>query len=122
MFFRKAFFTVGFALVSAGLVHAATLYTPVVEPTGDEFVRCWISNVSEKTNVVTIQIITSNGDAYEPMEQEIAPGAAASHTSVNDPGPVYCRFDVNGNKQNFRASACRLIIADGSCIEIIPGY
>ena len=98
------------SLVLAGAVHAATLFTPPLVPEGNNLLDCYLTNVSDKTHAVTIEVLNREGDAVVPtVEATLNPGeervATAQASDSPTDAPRYCKFVVEGGRTNYRASA-----------------
>jgi hypothetical protein len=111
---RKQIFTVAilFGLViMTGASHAATLFTPPLVPEGDNQLDCYLVNVSNKFREATIEVLNRDGEVLKAVDVELKPGAEEVATVESDELPRYCKFIVQGNRHDFRASI--LVRKDG---------
>jgi hypothetical protein len=114
---RKRIFTVAFLLslvLVAGAPHAATLFTPPLVPEGDNQLDCYLVNVSDKLREATIEVLNRDGEVLKSVDVELYPGAEEVATVEADELPRYCKFVVNGDKYDFRASILVRKDSDGS--------
>jgi hypothetical protein len=99
-------------ITAAGsLVHAdAVLYTPPVSNPAhrSQGARCAIVNLSIDTRTITIEAMIAGGGGPGAITVQVLAG-----DSVSVPFPVcgegcdiYCRFSVQGDKHEYRASLC----------------
>jgi hypothetical protein len=97
-----------------GLATAAVLVTPPVQPVGDQRIQCGIVNTASAERTVTISWIDEDGNVVTSTgELTLAPGGAYSiYTSFAI--ERYCRFDVQGVKDAYRA---HLVVIDASTGE-----
>ena len=94
-----------------GLVYAAELYTPPLVDTTSSFLgmKCNIVNVSDKSRTVTIEVREGGSGAAHSTTNYIPPGGGMF---LNFPAActngctIYCKFSVQGNKHEYRASIC----------------
>jgi hypothetical protein len=106
----------GFCLLAIfafnGPVYAdAELYTPpITDPhSAGELITCSIVNVSDKSRTVTIEVRDGGSGAASSTTNYIPPGGGMF---LDFPGPctngctIYCKFSVQGNKHEYRASIC----------------
>jgi len=96
-------------LLAGGSAQAAdTLFTAPLVPEGASLLDCYIVNVSNKTRSVVIQVFNRAGGLLESVPATLAPGEerVATVPASDDPSeaPRYCKFELNGNKSEFRAS------------------
>lgn len=111
----------------SGVSGAATLFTPPLEidfaDSTDVSLVCTVTNVSNKSREITIDIINIDGVSITSVTDMVAPGARLGAVQGSDNGtatPSHCKFDIsNGKKSSVRASACIFQTGIG-CISALP--
>ena len=95
------------AIVIAANANAAVLSTAPVNWTG-EFLYCTIANTSNRPVEYTIDVVTVNGTVEDTASGTIGPHSLAAPGVSGGSGTRtdYCRFTVNTDKGNVRASYC----------------
>jgi len=114
---RKRIFTVALLLdlvLGVGAIHAATLFTPPLVPGGDNQLDCYLVNVSDTLRKATIEVLNRDGEVLKSVDVELYPGAEEVATVEADELPRYCKFVVDGDKDQFRASILVRKDSDGS--------
>jgi hypothetical protein len=106
----------GFCLLAIfafnGPVYAdAELYTPPITdpPNAGLDSTCSIVNVSDKSRTVTIEVREGGGGAANSTTNYIPPGGGMFldfPASCTNGCTIYCKFSVQGNKHEYRASIC----------------
>lgn len=96
-------------MLAVGAAQAATLFTPPLVPDGVNQLDCYIINVSDKERTVTIEVRNREGETVlPPVTVTLQPGeervAVAPASDVPSDAPRYCKFIVEGNPSNYRAS------------------
>ena len=110
-----------------GISNAATLFTPPLEvdfaDSPDVSLVCTVTNVSQSSRQITIDIININGVSINTVTDTVDPGARLGAVQSSDNGtatPSHCKFDIkNGKKSSVRASACIFQVGIG-CISALP--
>ena len=95
--------------------HADKLFTPTLWAVNPDSLACNLTNVSHKTRIVRVRIIT-NGEVLLRSEKiPLAPRHTTDHFVAGLPngGPIYCEFTVEGRKKHFRGAA-KLFHGDNS--------
>ena len=106
-------------LVATGTGHAVTLFSPPLVPEGDNFLDCYLVNVSEVPRDVTIQVFSRDGVVVETVETTLDPGEEDVARALSSQNPRYCKFVVEGKKSYYRASI--LVRQDGvGAISALP--
>ena len=106
-------------LVATGTGHAVTLFSPPLVPEGDNFLDCYLVNVSEVPRDVTIQVFSRDGVVVETVETTLDPGEEDVARAQSGQNPRYCKFVVEGKKSYYRASI--LVRQDGvGAISALP--
>jgi hypothetical protein len=103
---RHACLVVLFTLGLTTAAQAAELFTPALFPELTDVLMCEIVNVSTRTQTVRIRVIDSNGTLHSDSgDVDLAAGRVTGRGVFGQPiqGSGYCRFTVEGNKNNFRA-------------------
>jgi hypothetical protein len=108
-----------FALViAARAAQADTLFTAPLFPDGDNLLDCYVVNVSYKTRDVLIQVFNRDGDPLATVPATLDPGQerVATVQANTDPAlaPRYCKFEVEGGRSHYRASALVRELGRGS--------
>src|SRR5262249_40509467 len=96
---------------------ATTIFTPPVIPDDDGDFFCLVTNVSDRTLTVTIEVLDMNGRASRhigfvvpPLQTRAAPGHGASNDRL-------CRVTVDGARSAIRASV--EVLSSSSAIEAV---
>lgn len=92
------------ALALTGVAHAATLVSPPLVPEGNNFLDCYLVNVSDSPRAVIIQVFSREGTVIEEVETTLDPGEEDVARATSPEQPRYCKFIVDGTRQEFRAS------------------
>lgn len=104
---------------------AATLSSPpfAVNRQGDQ-IACQIANVSSRARTVRIRVIDNFGNVTLDAGTQLLGAAqvakARSVASISSDGVAYCRFDVQGSRDNFRAAAAIYDVNPDHDTLIIP--
>jgi hypothetical protein len=94
-----------------------TLATPPLVPDGNSQLDCYIINVSKKDRYVTIEALDRAGEVKASWEGSLEPGTEAVAIAKALPapaGPRSCRFVVEGQAKDFRASGLVVVPGLGS--------
>ena len=121
---RSLFLTPLLVLALVTSSHAATLYTPPLSWSliaGSLAFRCEIVNVASGPREVRAQVIT---DAATTVADSgvvlLAPNGTLTQDYTTFGGDrTYCRFDVQGGRKKFRASACTYSVSDEGCVASV---
>ena len=89
----------------------AELYTPPITdpPDAGLLTTCSIVNVSDKSRTVTIEVREGGQGAAHSTTNYIPPGGGMFldfPAACTDGCTIYCKFFVQGNKHEYRASIC----------------
>lgn len=114
----RRFLAAGVIAVSlVKVASAATIFTPPVIPDDDGDFFCLVTNVSDRTLTVTIEVFDMNGGASRhigftvpPLQTRAAPGHGASNDRL-------CRVTVDGARSTIRASV--EVLSSSSAIEAV---
>jgi len=116
---KKLALVVVLGLAMTGTGYAVTLFSPPLVPEGDNFLDCYLVNVSNAPRDVTIQVFNRDGVAVETVETTLAPGQEDVARALSNQNPRYCKFEVEGKKSYYRASI--LVRQDGvGAISALP--
>jgi hypothetical protein len=91
-------------LALGGGAHAATLVSPPLVPEGNNFLDCYLVNVSPEPRAVIIQVFSREGTVIEEVETTLGPGQEDVARATAPELPRYCKFIVDGTRQEFRGS------------------
>jgi hypothetical protein len=98
-----------------------TLWTPPLIPAGDNTeIDCYIINVSKKPRFVVIDALDRDGKkVVDTWSGVVLPGHEEVNKARASVKPRSCRFIVEGNASQFRASG--LVVLDGvGSISALP--
>lgn len=102
-----------FHVILIGPVYAdAELYTPPISnpPNGGLDSTCSIVNVSDKLRTVKIEVLDGSGTTPASTTTNDIPSGAGMFLDFPQPCTngcvIYCKFSVQGNKHEYRASIC----------------
>ncbi len=104
-----------------GTAQAGRLHAGPLVPGGDSLFSCIVTNVSEKTFEVLIEILDINGIVVEDTMPLLAPGETFLRSEVTSASPRICRFTVPGSRGNVRGVAAIFIIGQGF-ISAVPAH
>jgi hypothetical protein len=93
----------GLILVT-GAAQAVTLITPPLVPLGKNQLDCYLINVSNEVREATIEVLNRKGEALRSAPVTLEPGAEDVVRVDADELPRYCKFIVDGERVDFRAS------------------
>lgn len=87
--------------------HADRLFTPTLWAVQPDALACNLTNVSRRTRTVRVRIITNGKVLLESERFRLSPRHTADHfvEGLQDGGPIYCEFTVEGDKKHFRGAA-----------------
>lgn len=118
----------GFLLSIAAEIHAASFFSPPMNvKSGDLDLVCSIVNVSSGEKAVRIRIFNDNGQqAFDTGNTLLGGGGVESvrlPSGVATTAMQYCRFDVEGRKAGYRASAAlRRHSGDEDVVVVVPEW
>lgn len=104
-------------LALAATADAATLFTPPLSHQvwfGTE-VSCRLVNVADRPTKVRIQSINRNGNVDNDSGAILVQPHEIVQVRTEGSGRSYCRFDVMGNPDRVRASACKFDFIQDRC-------
>lgn len=85
---------------------STTLFTPPVAPDGSTWLDCYLTNVSDQPREATIYVLNKNGQqVVPPVTITLAAGEEGVSRADSPLAPRYCKFVVQGHKNDFRGSA-----------------
>lgn len=115
--------TIALALLGLSVTaHAATLFTPPLSHQvwfGTE-VSCKLVNVADEPTKVRIKSIDRNGNVDNDSGRIIVQPHEIVQVRSEGSGRSYCRFDVSGNADRVRASACKFDFIRDRCTGTLP--
>lgn len=88
----------------AGAAHAAVLVSPPLVAEGDNLFDCYLVNVGARPRAVTIEVFNRDGQVVATVKTTLDAGQEDVARATSDLVPRYCRFTVQGDRRNFRAS------------------
>jgi len=91
-----------------------TLSTPPLVPDGNSQLDCYIINVGKKDRYVAIDALDRNGNVVASWDGTIEPGTEEVAIAKASAGPRSCRFVVEGQSKDFRASGLVVVPGIGS--------
>ena len=102
--------------------HADTLFTPTLWAVDPDALACNLTNVGRKTRSVRVRIITNGEVLLESERIRLAPRHTTDHfvNGLEDGGPIYCEFTVEGSKKHFRGAAKLFHAPNSSDFVAIP--
>ncbi len=118
--FRIIIATVMLVLVPAFAASAADIFSPAVSVlTATQLFQCLIVNVGSGTEFVEIHVFNASGTEIGNLSRTLGPGEVGGFDiSFSLLGYAYCKFIVQGSKNNFRAS---IVLRDGlSILAALP--
>lgn len=111
----------GMSLLLGGLASSADageLITPAFNRESPDVLRCIATNLGQHARAVTVEFINADGVVvFSTANPSLAPRAVFD-VSDQAGGARYCRFDVEGSKNSWRALAC--IALEDRCHVTIP--
>lgn len=121
--------TMASALIAATLflassAPAATLFTPPLSFQtwfGTEIV-CKITNVADTESKVRVRSIRQNGRTDDDSGAVVLRPHQTIEAASSGSGRSYCRFDVQGDADRVRASACTVDVPGQRCVGIVEAY
>ena len=114
MIFKMLLIT-GF-LVLCVSAHADMLYTPTLWAVKPDALACNLTNVSSKTRNVKVRIINNGKVLLRSERIRLAPRHTTDHfvEGLDEGGPIYCEFSVEGDKKHFRGAAKLFVFPNSS--------
>src|SRR5690349_18690530 len=94
--------------------NTTTLQTPPLVPDGNSQMDCYIINVSKKPRYVVIDALDRPGTVVATWTGVLNPGTEAVAIAKAIEGPRSCRFEVEGQAKDFRASGLVVVPGVGS--------
>src|SRR5262249_40664067 len=94
--------------------NTTTLQTPPLVPDGNSQMDCYIINVSKRPRYVTIDALDRPGTVVATWNGVLNPGTEAVAIAKAIEGPRSCRFEVEGQAKDFRASGLVVVPGVGS--------
>jgi hypothetical protein len=91
-----------------------TLSTPPLVPDGNSQLDCYIINVGKKDRYVSIDALDRAGNVVASWDGVIEPGTEEVAIAKASAGPRSCRFVVDGQGKDFRASGLVVVPGIGS--------
>src|SRR5919201_5362341 len=102
---RKNLVASSLILFLCGAAQADTLFTPPLFDGGSDAFECELANVSSGDRVVRIQIINADGIALSDSGDFILPAGRSDFVALSQTrAELYCRFDVQAGKGDYRGS------------------
>lgn len=103
---RPALVAATLLLTPAFAAHADEIFSPALPALGpSQRLECRIVNVTNVSQVVTIQSFDSTGAQVSNNMQTLASGQVGGVSIPTAPQtPLYCKFTVRGNERGYRAS------------------
>jgi hypothetical protein len=95
-------------------INTTTLTTPPLVPNGNTQMDCYIINVGKKPRFVTIDVRTRTGDVVASWNGVLNPDEEAVAIAQAAALPRSCRFIVEGQAKDFRASGLVVLPGTGS--------
>jgi hypothetical protein len=114
----------GTMLVWGGTAAAAdVLFSPPLVPEGQNTLDCYLVNVSNAPRQVKIEVFSRDGNVVKggTITTTLGPGREDVARATADLLPRYCKFTVQGKRQNFRAS---VLVRDETvgAISALPAF
>jgi hypothetical protein len=116
---RKNLVASSLILFLCGAAQADTLFTPPLFDGGSDAFECELANVSSGDRVVRIQIIDADGIVLSDSGDFILPAGRSDFVAFQTRAELYCRFDVQAGKDDYRGSAA-MFNNSGSDFVAVP--
>ncbi len=93
--------------VQANEKNEAQLITPTLWAASPDNFACNLTNISKRTRTVQVRIITNGTVLLDSGRITVEPMHTADHfvDGLENGGPIYCEFSVEGSKNWYRGSA-----------------
>ena len=105
MLTKRLFTSAAAVVLWSGAAAADVLFTPPLVAEGDRLLDCYLANVGQVKRNVKIAVLDAKGNAVVgPLQVTLAPGEEKVARAEADQLGRYCKFTVQGQKSEYRAS------------------